>query len=129
LHKKDWYTVDKYKEQLMKNGHYIECDLSDCSTWTLRLGIDDTQYIHIHPSRYARHTLRVKAGVLKTAIAFLARQEKDVSTATVNAVRRELDLSPVKNLEGFTGFHAVLDLINLREIPPQYNFVFLIKKL
>ncbi len=114
LHKNDWYDVGKYKEQLIKKGHYIECDLSDGSTWTLRLGIDDTQYIHIHPSRYAQHTQRVKAGVLKTAIAFLVRRETDLSTATINAVRKELGLSPVKNLENFTGFRAILDLI----LPP-----------
>ena len=118
LHKNDWYAVDKYKEQLKNNGHYIECILSDDSTWTLRLGIDDVQYIHIHPSRYARHTLRVKAGVLKTAIAFLARQETDVSTGTVNVVRKDLDLSPVKSLEGFTGFQTVLDLISFQKRAP-----------
>ena len=111
LQKNDWYDTPQYKRHLAQNGHYIECVISDGSTWTLRLGMDEVQYIHIHPSRYARHTQRVKAGVLKTAIAFLVEKPTVFSTETVNGIRQRLDLSPVKSLVHFTGIQGVLDLI------------------
>lgn len=48
---------------------YQTITISDTSVWVLRLGETEQRHIHIHPGRYSPHTIRVKASILKTAIA------------------------------------------------------------
>ncbi len=107
----DLLAIENYKKQLIANDGYMEYTLSDSSTWTLRLGEIGQQYIHLHPSRYAKHTLRVKAGTLKTAIAFLAERQTELSTEIVNDVRARLSLSPIKNVLETKGIQMILDII------------------
>ena len=41
---------------------------ADGSVWTLRLGVADGRYVHLHPGRHTPHTVRVNAATLKTAV-------------------------------------------------------------
>lgn len=92
--------IDKtrYITWLNENGNYQEITLSDESRWTLRF-IDRNDYIHIHPSRYSKHTIRMKANTLKTVLCTLALKSNDISEITiqeVNKCRTEyLKLSPM----------------------------------
>jgi hypothetical protein len=111
LDENDFLEIKKYKCQLAAQGNYFECTLSDNSIWTMRMGIDDAQYIHIHPSRYALHTTRVKAGALKTAIAFLIENPANLTTIAINEIRQKLKLSPIKDIDHFKKIHEIIALI------------------
>jgi len=90
-----------YLEWLQANKGYAEITLSDTSRWILLPGTEPGRYIHLHPARYSPHSIRVKATILKTAIACMialpADQQPDLHT--LNHIRRTLlDLSPVKDI-------------------------------
>jgi hypothetical protein len=81
--------------------------LSDHSKWTLTQCDDDEYYLHIHPSRYSKHTIRIKGNTLRTAAAMLAYEEFSSEAAcnlkTINLVRKEfLHMSPIdeRHMEG-----------------------------
>jgi hypothetical protein len=83
----------------------------------LRLGEQENRYVHIHPGRYATHTIRVKAGTLKTAIAVSIWKKKfnctEITLALVNRVRKEiLYTSPVKSFSADEGLGKLIQLIN-----------------
>ncbi|SHL19153.1 hypothetical protein SAMN05444266_102378 [Chitinophaga jiangningensis] len=82
------------------NGGFREVILSDGSLWVLRYS-EREQYIHLHPGRYAAHCIRVKAGVLKTAVAWQYKTRGTVppDLGAINELRKEIGLSPVKTLE------------------------------
>ncbi|HSV88080.1 MAG TPA: hypothetical protein VLH61_05515 [Bacteroidales bacterium] len=91
-------------------GKYCEISLSDKSKWTLLTGNEPDFYLHLHPSRYSENTIRVKANLLKSAVAMLAFEKiNPVSLQNksdfelINQLRKQfLDLSPVngKNITG-----------------------------
>jgi hypothetical protein len=114
LAKDDFLAEDKYKKQLVAKDGYMEYSLSDGTAWTLRLGEIGQQYIHIHPSRYTKNTVRVKAGILKTAIAFLAERRTDFSTETINEIRINLGLSPIKSVDETKGIQAMLNIMKCK---------------
>ena len=59
-----------YQEFLVATGtSYRLLTLSYKSDWVLRWGVVEARHVHLHPARHSRHTLRVKANVLKTAVA------------------------------------------------------------
>jgi hypothetical protein len=95
--------------------------LSDNSVWVLRLGEKAERYIHIHPGRYSPHTVRVKAGALKTTIAasvWMKMLNQAVLTLELlNYVRKEiLGESPVKSLEATEGFGKLFKLVHPERI-------------
>lgn len=101
------------KQQLVG---YALVRLSDDSDWVLRIGEESGRFVHIHPARYATHTIRVKAGALKTAIAALiweqAYSQDARSLTTINQVRQEwLDYSPIKSVELARGIERMIDLL------------------
>jgi len=65
-----------YNHWIMQNGGFREITLMDSSVWTLRI-IEKEEYIHIHPSRYSPHTIRVKANTLKTVLCTLLFEDAD----------------------------------------------------
>jgi len=100
-----------YLQWLHANNGYVEITLSDTSRWILLAGNEPGRYIHLHPARYSPHSLRVKATILKTAIACMvilpASQQPDL--ATLNHIRRNfLDLSPVKDIAQCEHLHKVI---------------------
>lgn len=83
-------------------AEYQMISLSDESEWVLRWGVVEGRYVHLHPARYSRHTLRVKANALKSAIAVSVaalRYKQPLSLALVNQVRTQwLGLVPIPEL-------------------------------
>lgn len=81
-------------------GQYQKITLSDGSSWTLKKGNNPKRYIHIHPSRYARNTTRVKATVLKTVVAYCFLFDKKKGTPSVEQLNFSrkilLNLPPLK---------------------------------
>ncbi|SFO76982.1 hypothetical protein SAMN05428949_6566 [Chitinophaga sp. YR627] len=90
-----------YLQHLKDHGGYIEITLSDSSRWILLHGIEPGRYVHLHPARYSPHSIRVKATVLKTALACMVILEgRQPDLAVLNHIRQSvLELSPVKDLE------------------------------
>jgi hypothetical protein len=86
---------------------FREVTLSDHSLWTLVQSDDRLYYLHIHPSRYSPHTIRLKGNILRSAAALLAYEKfstkavRDVES--INLVRKEyLGMSPLdaRHIEG-----------------------------
>lgn len=99
-----------------KNKKYKTVTLSDGSNWTLLKGRQEGKHIHIHPSRYSKHTTRVKATSLKTAIYLHIYYSKpfpdEQLVALTNEVRKKyLEESPIKNEVYTTGLKRVLKLL------------------
>ncbi len=91
---------------------YQNLTISDGSTWTLLRGDDPERYVHIHPARYARHCIRVKAGALKTAILMLRHDlTPTCETEQVNALRKSIGLSPIKHLQVSEGIGRIWEVL------------------
>ncbi|GAA3945528.1 hypothetical protein GO495_29560 [Chitinophaga oryziterrae] len=105
-------TDDEASYLAWLNGGYKEITLSDTSRWVLLHGTEPGKYIHLHPARYSPHSLRVKATILKTAMAIIiANAEPDLDT--VNHIRRSISLSPVKSLEQCEHLWEVLEMLHV----------------
>jgi len=101
LQERDLLAPESYHRYLTAHKTaYRIVKLSDATDWVLRWGVIPGRHVHLHPARYAAHTIRVKANVLKTAIAalvFAARQHAEVDLQLMNIVRTTwLGLPPVK---------------------------------
>ncbi|WP_276497596.1 hypothetical protein [Pontibacter litorisediminis] len=103
-----------YRQHLSPGGYRL-CTLSDGSAWTLRWGVHQGRHVHLHPGRYALHTLRVKANHLKTALAVAVASIKyghSINLQLLNQVRAEwLGLSPVPAYTADEGLGRVLELV------------------
>ncbi len=104
-----------YKEWLNSEGADFRCiSLSAGSNWTLRLGQGNDRYIHIHPSRHSKKTVRVKSSSLKTAYAFLffyGLSDAEISIEKVNYVRNRIAKLPaLKPHSPLTALRRILDL-------------------
>lgn len=105
---------EEYVNWLQENGGFQQVALSDGSIWILLEGTDADCYIHIHPGRYSPHTIRIKASTLKTAIALCCAgvlSPKDISTEKVNVVRRDLKLSPIREVKDAATILEAVQLI------------------
>ncbi|MCJ8164698.1 hypothetical protein MKJ04_07575 [Pontibacter sp. E15-1] len=109
---------DAYRRYIASSGaaHRV-LPLSDASAWVLRWGVVPGRHVHIHPGRYARYTLRVKANVLKIALAAAITRKKNsegtvIGTPFINEVRAKwLALPPVKDLDSSEGLVHILSLV------------------
>jgi len=107
-------TLSDYKNWLSTEGSDFRCiSLSDGSNWTLRLGQNESRYVHIHPSRHSKKTVRVKSSTLKTAYAFLlyyGLADIDLSVEKLNFVRRKfVKLPPFKPTSAMVAVSRILD--------------------
>ena len=107
-----------YQEYLDTAGAaYRLVTLSDGTDWVMRWGVVEGRYVHLHPARYAQYTLRIKANVLKTAIAAIIASKKRsevavMNTQFINEVRAAwLALPPVKDLSLSEGLGNMIALI------------------
>ena len=83
------------------NG-YRQIELHDRSVWVVRKSGEAERYIHIHPARTGRFTIRFKGSTLKTIYllkAEMADPQRIPSLEDVNRSRKEMGLAPVKKLE------------------------------
>jgi hypothetical protein len=91
---------------------FQQITLSDGSSWTCRLGRFQNRYIHIHPSRYSKNTLRVKPSTLKTAIAYcllFPNVTNNPMIIDLNKARKLLlNLSPLKE---DVVYHSIFRLV------------------
>ena len=53
------FEFDPLAKWLMQQGEYSIIELPDNSRWTIRLGPAEGCYLHLHPGRWAPHTMRV----------------------------------------------------------------------
>nr|WP_319512488.1 hypothetical protein [uncultured Draconibacterium sp.] len=78
--------------------------LTDQSEWLIKKGNLAERYIHIHPAKYSKHTIRVRATTLKTVLTLCVnkipiRDDASQNLQTVNKQRSLfLQLSPIKSL-------------------------------
>lgn len=91
--------LDPFAAWLQGQGGYAMLDLPDGSKWTVRLGPANGRYIHLHPGRWSRHTIRVQANTLRSAVMARAHAgltgRAPADLAVVNEARsRYLDFCP-----------------------------------
>jgi len=98
LEKDNTLALSDYTNWLTLEGADYRCvSISDGSNWTLRLGQGD-RYVHIHPSRHSKKTVRVKSSSLKSVYAFLFHygvSDAEISIEKINFVRNRLAKLPV----------------------------------
>lgn len=105
-------SAASFLDFLGSNGGFQTLVLADDSHWTLRWGNEPGLYVHIHPGRYTKHGMRVKAGALKTVLFLLRRGvEPTAGTTQVNQLRQEMGLSPIKNMEESQGITRIWELL------------------
>ena len=86
--------------------HWKKIILSDDSEWLIKQGENAERYLHIHPAKYSKHSIRVRASTLKTVLALEISATRMSSVQAknleaVNTARKELfGLSPIKALHG-----------------------------
>ena len=113
LHGAGIHTTAGYK-QWVGDGFKLY-KLSDDSVFTLRF-INNDKPIHLHPARYAPHTVRIKANALKTVICFMLMREdaNSLSITTLNNVRQQyLQLPPISVTAGIEELEKVYKLLGL----------------
>lgn len=108
----------EYQKWLASEGVDYRCiSLSDGSSWTLRLAPGNDRYVHIHPSRHSKRTVKVKSSSLKTVYAFLfyyGLSDAEVSIDKVNYVRNKFAKLPVfKSSSPLTAIYRILDLFKV----------------
>ena len=100
-----------------KNKGYRKIKLGDESEWVVRISNDPERYIHLHPARTGRFTMRFKGSTLKT-VCLLKVGLNDVretpSVENVNRVRVQASLSPVKRLEPGKGILYCWEKLSLK---------------
>ncbi|RKY90147.1 MAG: hypothetical protein DRQ13_12995 [Ignavibacteriae bacterium] len=112
------FKYESYKQWLLsEDKEYRLITLPDKSIWTLRMGNQRKNYVHIHPGRYSLHTIRVRALTLKTAICVMAylniHKNFSLNLKLVNNVRKEfLNAAPVKSLSSTSGLRRLLNVFN-----------------
>ena len=99
-----------------KQKKYRTVELSDGSSWIMLLGRESGNYIHIHPARESRHTIRIKAISLKTAIFIRVFYAEDLANLSIVALANEvrqkyLDEPPLKNELNTKGIQRVLSVL------------------
>jgi hypothetical protein len=104
-----------YRAWICSEGNDYKCiSLSDGSSWTLRLGQNDDRYIHLHPSRHSKKTIRVKNSTLKTVYAMLfyyGLTNASISIEKVNYVRSKfVKLPPFKPSSALIAISRLFDL-------------------
>lgn len=110
------FQEESYKDFVNEaSKKYRTIELSDGSTWTLLIGRDHGRYVHIHPCRGSKNTIRVGAVALKTVICLKIFYEeklpKENLVALTNEVRKKyLAESPIKNEIYTKGIRRVLNL-------------------
>lgn len=91
--------------------------LSDQSTWILRKGESSLAFVHIHPARYSKHTIRIKAITLRSVIGakIVFGNAASIGLSEMNEVRTGiLGLSPIKNMGS-----ATLKMLNMLSFTDQ----------
>lgn len=101
LQNHDLLEKKAYDNWVRDGDGYREVMISDGSTWILRV-INKQSYIHIHPGRRSKYTMRVKANTLKTVLCALLFEDIDLFKFDLNLINiyrdNYLDLSRIRVL-------------------------------
>ncbi|MDX1629425.1 MAG: hypothetical protein R3345_12040 [Fulvivirga sp.] len=92
---------------------YFSLNISDGSTWILKEGHGQDKYIHIHPGRYSKYTIRNKATTLRSFIvaALSVNHIYDIDLKTINCSREKyLNLPPIQKSDGNSGVGRLIKL-------------------
>lgn len=112
LFKQGITTTAAYK-QWVGNGYKL-CTLTDGCSFTMRY-IQHEMPVHIHPSRHAPHTIRIKANALKSAVCYLLINTgmEGINTEALNNLRKQhLQLSPLAGKQDITEIVKAIQLLN-----------------
>lgn len=98
---------------------FREITFKDNSIWTLRLGEQPEKYIHIHPSRYSPHTMRVRALTLKSVILYLILDKTsrniDDNLLFLNNIRKDyLNQPPLKMISSKSALPELVTILSSR---------------
>ncbi|MBV8255976.1 MAG: hypothetical protein JO154_25500 [Chitinophaga sp.] len=117
LHQLQELKVDNkaaYHTWIQAHHGHRTIQLSDGSNWTLRY-IDHLSFIHLHPSRYSPHTIRIKANAMKSIVCYLLwhpDHKGQLDIPTLNHIRlHDLHLSPIANNGNTEELQKVLQLL------------------
>ncbi|RAJ80166.1 hypothetical protein CLV59_105274 [Chitinophaga dinghuensis] len=103
-----------YHSWIASHRGYRTITLSDGSNWTLRY-IDHHAYIHLHPSRYSPHTIRIKANAMKSIVCYLLwhpEYKNHLNIPLLNHIRQhDLHLSPIATNGNTEELQKVLQLL------------------
>ncbi len=120
LKKRIHLTEKNYIAWLKKtNQRYRIIYFDDGTGWTLLPGNTDRRYLHIHPERNGKQSMRIKALTLKTAIAVCAQKhlqpEMKVNLENINFIRINLlDISPVKTISYRQGIGKMIKILSAK---------------
>lgn len=98
--------IDSRDKFLMwvQGPNWKKIELSDQSEWLIKMGNQEERYLHIHPAKFSKHTIRIRATTLKTVLALLVHEtpvnaSQKINLEPVNSIRKNrLALSPIKSL-------------------------------
>ena len=89
----------------MGTAEWKKITLPDESKWLIKKGIQANRFIHIHPAKFSKHTIRVRATTLKTVLTLCVHKipildDAELNLMAVNQQRSSyLQLSPIKSLD------------------------------
>lgn len=89
----------------MGNSEWKKITLPDESKWLIKKGNQADRYLHIHPAKFSKHTIRIRATTLKTVLTLCVHKipildDTELNLQAVNQQRiLYLQLSPIKSLD------------------------------
>jgi hypothetical protein len=97
-------------------GGYRTLTFGDGCDWVFRVGDVPDRWVHMHPGRYATHTIRAKTIHLRTAVTALhaagATGADPFALDLVNAARADhLGLPPIPDLPRDVGLGRIIGLL------------------
>lgn len=111
------HTKASYQQWILENNGYRELTLPDTSVWTLQY-LPKPAFVHLHPSRYSPHTLRMKANAMKSIVCYLLAENPSAETINIkrlNALRaRYLQLPPVDPNGNYEEMRKIYGLLKSR---------------
>lgn len=109
--------LEAFRAWLERSGGYAKITVArDHSQWVLRMGAEESRYVHVHPARWAPATRRVRANVLKTAVLVSAYVTafggEPFDVKLVNQIRGQyLNLSPMQKVDANQGLRPVIEVL------------------
>jgi hypothetical protein len=106
------FQADDFAQWVDLQNGYRQIKLEDQSRWIVRRSNETERYIHLHPAREGRFTVRFKGSTLKTAYLLKTGStgiHEPISLEKVNQARMQVGLSPVKKLERGKGILNCLE--------------------
>ncbi len=96
------------------HSNYRIISMPDESQWALKYHSHKSRYVHIFPARSSRHTFRIKANTLKSAVLYLVLIGKDyISEDDLNSTRALAGLSPVREVADAEAVTEMIEILRM----------------